>query len=65
MAGGVLFIVFGNVLSGIAMIGASAVCAGLAIFLFFGCSFVTGGTLWLTKKIILSIKNCFIKKEEA
>ena len=63
--GGTVLAIGGSALSGIAMIGASAVCAGLAIFLFFGCSFVTGGTLWLTKKIILSIKNCFIKKEEA
>ncbi len=55
----------GNGLTGIAMIGAGIVCAGLSIFLFYGCKVATKGTLLLTKKIALGIKNCFIKKEEA
>lgn len=50
-------------LSGIAMIGAGLVCAGLSIFLFFGCKASTQGAVWLTKKIALWIKNLFIKKE--
>ncbi len=55
----------GNVLTGIAMIGAGIVCAGLSIFLFFGCKAATKGTLLLTKKIALGIKKCFVKKEDA
>lgn len=62
-AAAVIFAVKGNGLTGIAMIGASLFCAGLAIFLFFGCKAATKGTLVLTQKIVLSIKKCFVKKE--
>ncbi len=54
----------GNGLGGIAMIGAGICCAGLAIFLFYGCKAATNGTLMLTKKMAIWIKNCFMKKEE-
>lgn len=60
---GILFIVFKNTISAIAMISASLVCAGLSILLFFGCKAVTKGFLWLTKKSLSGIKNSFIKKE--
>ena len=63
IAGGVLFAGNGNVLPGIAIIGAAIVCAGLSIFLFYGCKAATKGTALLTKKIILGIKHCFVKKE--
>lgn len=65
IAGGILFTVCGNVLPGIALIGVSIVCAGLSIFLFFGCKAATKGLAVLTKKIALGIKKCFVKKEEA
>ena len=52
-------------LSGITMIGAGIVCAGLSIFLFFGCKAATKGSSLLTKNTVLWIKNCFTKKEEA
>ena len=55
----------GNVPAGIAAIGAGLACAGLTIFLFFGCKEATRGLLILTKKIILRIKTRFIGKEEA
>ena len=64
IAGG--FLAFGgNVLTGIAVIGAGIVCAGVAIFLFFGCRAATKGIVDLTKKIALGIKKSFIKKENA
>lgn len=63
LAEGVSFLVCGNVLSGIALTGASLMCAGLSIFLLFGCRSVTKGVLMLTKKIALEIKKCFIVKE--
>lgn len=67
--GGVLacavFTVGGNGASGLAMLAAGIVCAGLAIFMFYGCKAATNGTLILTKKMAISIKNCFIKKEVA
>lgn len=55
----------GNGLSGVAMLAAGIICAGLGIFMFFGCKAATKGILLLTKKIAISIKNSFIKKEEA
>jgi hypothetical protein len=51
--------------SGIVLIGASLFCAGLSVFLFFGCKAATNGTVWLTKRIALGIKNLFIRKEKA
>ena len=67
--GGVLacaiFTVVGNGASGLAMLAAGIVCAGLAIFMFYGCKAATKGTLILAKKIAIWTKNCFIKKEEA
>ena len=57
IAAGLGFILFGNHLTGIAMIGAGIVCAGLAIFLFFGCKAATNATLLLTKKIPHWVKN--------
>ena len=62
---GVIFICTGNLFSGLAMIAASLVLAGLSIFSFFGCKAATKGTVILTKKIALGIKNCFIKKGDA
>lgn len=61
---GVLFLCNGSVTPGIAMIAAGLVCAGLAIFLFYGCKAATKGAVWLTKLLPLSIKRCFIKKED-
>lgn len=65
VAVGVVFIATGNLLTGIAMIGASLVCAGLAIFLFLGCAAATKGTVLLTKRIALGIKKRFVKKEDS
>lgn len=62
---GIGFIFIGNTLTGAAMIGAALVCAGISIFLFFGCQSATKGTVWLAKKTVILIKNCFIKKETA
>lgn len=55
----------GKLLVGLALIGASLAYAGASILLFFGCKAVTNGLLLLTKKIVLAIKNCFVKKEVA
>lgn len=62
---GFRFIAEGSGASGIAAIAAGIVCAGLSIFMFFGCKEATKGVLKLTRKIALGAKNCFIKKEEA
>lgn len=65
VAASVIFIVGGKALAGIAVIGAGAFCAGLAILLFFGCRAATGGTVLLSKKILSGIKKCFVGKERA
>lgn len=54
----------GNGIAGTAMLGAGLACAGLAIFWFFGCKWVTKGILLLTKKTALGVKSLFIGKEE-
>lgn len=61
----VFFNIGGNGASGVAMLAAGIVCAGLSIFMFYGCKTATKGILILTKKMAIWIKNCFIKKEKA
>ena len=61
----IIFSAGGHGASGLAMLAAGIVCAGLAIFMFCGCKAVTKGALLLAKKIAIWIKRCFIKKEEA
>ena len=65
MAAGIYFAAGGNGLTGIAVIGAGIVCAGLSVFMFFGCKAATKGLLNLTKILAIRMKNCFIKKEGA
>ena len=65
IAAGAYFAAYGNALTGIAGIGAGAVCGGLSIFAFFGCAAATRGILALTGKLAIRLKNCFIQKEAA
>ena len=61
-----VFLAFnGNGLTGLAAAGAGTVCAGISVFLFFGCRETTKGITVLTKKLAVGIRNCFIKKKEA
>ena len=41
--------------------GLALLCAGLAIFTFFGVRAATKGAVWLSRKGLLAIKNCFVK----
>lgn len=61
----IVFTLSGNSISGFAILSAGIVCAGLSIFMFYGCKAATNGIWKLTKKIAIWIKNCFIKKEKA
>ena len=65
LAGGTVFLFSAGVPVGLAVIGGGLVCAGLSIFLFFGCRAATKGTLIFTKRITLWTKRLFLKKEEA
>lgn len=60
---GLFFAFCGYGLTGLATAGAGIFCAGLAIFLFFGCCAATKGIVLLTKKTVFGMKKCFIGKE--
>lgn len=64
-AGGAVLCFLENPVSGLPIIGAALVCAGLAIFMFFGCKAATKGCAKLTKLIALGIKKSFARKEKA
>jgi uncharacterized membrane protein len=64
LIGGIAIAIFEQPLSGIAVIGASVVCLGLSILLFFACKILTILSAKLTKKIALWVKTCFIRKEK-
>lgn len=61
---GCILIIGRNIPSAIAVLAAGLVCAGVSIFACYGCTAATKGTLFLTKKIALGFKNCFIRKGE-
>ena len=58
-----VFVFSGHTLSGLALLAAGIFLAGISIFAFFGCKAATRGTVLLTKKTVLGIKHCFIRKE--
>ena len=62
---GIVFICLGKTVAGITMLAAAAVCAGLSIFMFFGCKATTKGILLVTKKLALVIKGSFVGKEKS
>lgn len=64
VAAGVVLTVYANGATGVVLIGAGIVCAGLSIFFFFGCKAATKGIIKLTQKIALGIKKCFVGKEK-
>ena len=61
----VVFAVGGSGAPGLALLSAGIVCAGLSIFLFYGCKEATKGILALTKNTTLWVKHGIMKKEEA
>lgn len=65
VVGGIVVTCFGNILSGLALIGAGIACAGLSIFLFFGCKAATVGTAVLAKKLVIWTKRAFVKRGDS
>ena len=55
----------GNLAAGIMMLGAGFICAGIAIFLFFGFNQATRGILLGSKRVVLGLKSRFVGKEAA
>ena len=62
---GIGFMIGANGLTGAAIVATGIVCAGLSIFLFYGCMAATNGTIRLAKILMLGIKKCFIRKGDA
>lgn len=60
---GIVIAVTGHTLTGVAMFSLGVFCAGISIFAFFGCKAATKGIFIMTKKIVIGIKNLFLKKE--
>ncbi len=65
LVGGVVFAATGNGIISVAMLGAAMVCAGLAVFAFFGCNAATKGAAFLSKWTVLGIVRFFKRKGEA
>lgn len=59
---GAVIAVLGNILPGIALIGAGIFCAGFSILLFFGCKVATKGVILLSKTVAATVKNRFNRK---
>lgn len=53
LAAGLVLMIISSPLTGTVLVGGGLVCAGLAIFLFFGCKAATKVTLLLTKKLVM------------
>lgn len=53
----------GNVWAGLHMFGGALLCAGLAIFGFYGCLYLSKSLCVLSKKLFRGVKRCFIRKE--
>lgn len=58
-----ILILFGNLPLGLFLLGASLICAGLSILMFFAFNQATRGIIALGKLIFIGIKRCFIRKE--
>ncbi|MBE7066638.1 MAG: DUF1700 domain-containing protein [Ruminococcaceae bacterium] len=65
MACSIIMFATHRTVGGIFIFGASLVCGGLAILMFMGSGKATKGIIWLSKKFLLAIKGCFIRKEES
>ena len=61
---GIIMMFVSDTFINLSILSLGVVCIGLAIFLCIGCIYATKGLVLLTKKIVLAIKNSFVKKEE-
>lgn len=62
--GGIVVLCTRNYPEGLFILGAGAVCAGLALLFLPVCNLTAKGTVRVGKKLIRWIKRCFIRKEE-
>lgn len=64
IAGLVLLCVQGAVGEGLILLGLGAILGGCSVFLWIGARAATKGAWTLSKKLLLLIKSCFIRKEK-
>lgn len=55
----VLFAVRGSGAACAALLGAALICAGLSVFAFIGCRACVKGAVWLSRRMVLAIKDSF------
>ena len=60
----ILFLVTGAASMGVLVFGGGLVCAGLAVFMFFVCKWLTKGMVLFTKGVMLRLKNRLVRKED-
>ena len=65
IAGGGVLLILGHVPTGIALIGAALVCAGLSVFAFYGGRTATRGAIRLFDLAVGAVKKRLMKKEGA
>ncbi len=63
--GSFVLILAGDAAQGVLLLGAGLICTGITILLFFGFNRITKGVLRLSKKALLHMKACFIRKGDA
>jgi len=62
---GTVFLFGSSRFSAMVLIAAGLVCAGFSVFLFYGCKAATKGTMLLSKKLVVWLKRCFVRKGRA
>jgi len=62
---GIFMLISGNAATGLMLVGAGCICAGLSVFMFFLCKAASKGIIILTKKIALCIKYMFVGRRRS
>lgn len=62
IAAAVVFFIRGRAIKGVALLGAALICAGLSVFLCFGCVAASKGAVRLAGKCAVGIKKMFMRK---
>lgn len=58
----VFYIVQGKITEAVAFFGVGLLMFGLTILMFIGCGSAVKGMLWLSKKMFIGIKSCFVRR---
>lgn len=61
----IINLIQGSFTNSLLLFGISLVSSGLSFFLFYACIAATKGTAKLAKKIVIGIKNIFVRKENS